>query len=233
MDGQRILEPEDAEALRRRFESEMVRPVDLVLFVGEANRDFSEWTEQLLRELSGLTDRIRLRVYREGEDGDEFERYRVSPRRTPTILIDPDRGYLIRYTGAPSGHEAWGFIETMILASRDESGLPEGAVAALRELERLGRRVRVVVFITPTCPYCPHQVLMTNKMALAAPGWVEAECLEAWENPDLAEEFGVSAVPDTAVMVIEDGREVVKKRLLGLQPDPEKYALDVVKAAIS
>jgi len=137
----------------------------------------------------------------------------------------------VRYFGAPSGYEAWGFVETIIQVSRGDSGLSSETVETLRRLVKLGKRVKLQIFVTPTCPYCPHQALLANRFAIAVPEAIEAETVEAWENPDMADALGVSAVPDTAVYVQEERRWVLKNRLIGVQPE-EKFAVDVVVSAL-
>ncbi len=226
----RIIDEKTASELKARLEAEMGDPVEVVTVVGSHNAEYSQWTAQLIREIAELSEKVVPRIVDVNNGREEAEELGVDPRRTPTVLIGPDR-VAIRYTGAPSGYEAWAFLETIILTSKGESGLSQGTVGALRKLAELGKRVRLQVYVTPTCPYCPHQVLLANKFAIAVPKTIESETVEAWENPDLADSLGVSAVPDTVVYVLEDGEWVAKGRLVGVQPE-EKFAVDVVMSAL-
>ncbi len=225
--SQRIIDDQTAAQLKARFDSEMLRPVELLMFKGVGNEEYSKWTEQLLTELSELSDKVSHEIYDVTLEPSLIEEYAIS--RTPTILIDPKMGYKIRYTGAPAGYEAWAFVETLILVSRDDSGLTERVREILKEAKNYGKEAHVMIFVTPTCPYCPHQVLLANKFAIELRGIVEADCVEAYENPELANTFGVSAVPHNVITVKEDGDEVPKDISVGVQPD-EKYAMDLIKA---
>ena len=127
--------------------------------------------------------------------------------RSPTILIQPDR-YRIRYVGAPAGEEGRSFIETLLAVSTGQSGLQPASRQALAALAE-PRRVRV--FVSPSCPYCPMQVLHAFRAALERPDLIRAECVEIVENPDLADRYAVGSVPHT----VFDERLSV----LGLEPE--------------
>ncbi len=225
---QRIIDDQTAAQLKARFDSEMLRPVDLLVFKGVGNEEYSKWSEQLLEELSTLSDKISYEVHDTTLEPSLIEEYNIS--RAPTILIDPRTNYKIRYTGAPAGYEAWAFVETIILVSRDDSGLAERSREILKEAKNYGKEAHVAIFVTPTCPYCPHQVLLANKFAIELKGIVEADCVEAYENPELANAFSVSAVPHNVIAIRESDEEEVPKEIsIGVQPD-EKYAMDLIKA---
>ncbi len=226
---ERIIDEQTAAQLRARFESEMVRPVEILLLKGLGNEEYSEWTESLLLELGDLSDMIEVRVIDVKIDPEALEEFNVT--RTPTILLDPRKGYKIRYMGAPLGYEAWAFVETIILLSRDESGLSERTkeiLNSVRQFDHLND-VHIMTFVTPTCPYCPYQVLLANKFAIELRGILEADCIEAYENPDLADNYQVSAVPHNVILLREDGDEVILDTSVGSQPE-EKYAMDLLRS---
>ena len=54
--------------------------------------------------------------------------------------------------------------------------------------------MRIRVFVTPTCPYCPKAVETANHIAMAAAG-VKAEMVEAMEFQALSDRFNVRGVP--------------------------------------
>ncbi|RSN69618.1 glutaredoxin [Candidatus Korarchaeum cryptofilum] len=226
--GERIIDEQTAAQLRARFESEMVRPVEILLLKGLGNEEYSEWTESLLLELGSLSDMIEVRVIDVKIDPEALEEFNVT--RTPTILLDPRKGYKIRYMGAPLGYEAWAFVETIILLSRDESGLSERTKEILGSVRQFDHKdIHIMTFVTPTCPYCPYQVLLANKFAIELKGIIEADCIEAYENPDLADNYQVSAVPHNVILMREDGNEVILDTSVGSQPE-EKYAMDLVRS---
>jgi thioredoxin reductase (NADPH) len=229
--GGKIIDEQTAAQLRARFESEMVRPIEIFLLKGLGNEEYSEWTESLLLELEDLSEMIDVRVIDVKVDPEALEEFNVT--RTPTILLDPRRGYKIRYMGAPLGYEAWAFVETIILLSRDESGLSERTKEILSSVHQFTNLndidIHILTFVTPTCPYCPYQVLLANKFAIELKGIIEADCIEAYENPDLADSYQVSAVPHNVILLREDNNEVILDTSVGSQPE-EKYAMDLLRS---
>ena len=65
--------------------------------------------------------------------------------------------------------------------------------------------VRLQVFFTPTCVYCPQMVKLANQLAIANPQ-ITATAIDATEYPDLVQRYNVNGVPKT---VINDAAEIV------------------------
>lgn len=206
--SQPLIDEESRELLADKFQTELKDQVSLHIFVGEENQEFGDFTVQLCQELNELDSRIQPIIYRNGEGAD----LEADVTHKPTVLIGWDQGYRIKYTGAPLGHEAASFIETISLVSRGESGLqPE----SLTKLDAIDQAASIQVFVTPTCPHCPRAVLLANQIAIAARGKVTAECVEASQNMDLAQEFGVSSVPQQVINRDPDSTSI------GAQPESQ------------
>ena len=56
----------------------------------------------------------------------------------------------------------------------------------------------MMVFVTPTCPYCPQAVVAAYEMAFASP-MVRADGIESSEFPQLAVKHQVAGVPRTII----------------------------------
>ena len=190
--AQSLIDAESRKVLEEKFQQELRDDVSLDVFVSEENQEYGEFTAQLVQELHELDPRIKPTIHENG-NGRAAE---LGITRTPTVLIGWDKGYRIKYTGAPAGHEAGGFIETIALVSRGESGLQQGSLAKLAEIDQ---DTTVQVFVTPTCPHCPRAVMLANQIAIAAKGKVTAECVEASQNIEIAKEFNVSSVPQQVI----------------------------------
>jgi len=224
----RLLDDKTRKALTERFQNELEDRVHLVLFKGLGSEEYENWCERLLMELEELSEKITASVYNVLEKTDLVEKYELIS--TPTILISPEKGYKIRCTGSPMGYEAWSFIETIVAVSRGESGLGSKAKEVARKIVDRGIQVKASVFVTPSCPYCPQQVLAANKFAIEAKGFFTAECVEAQENINLATKFNVSGVPHTVIFVKENGEWVPKRDdLVGLRPE-EIFAEEILEA---
>jgi glutaredoxin-like protein len=109
----------------------------------------------------------------------------------PAIAVTGARDYGIRFYGTPGGFEFASFLDAIRAVSRGESGLPE---VLQKRLSGLEKPVRIRVFVTPTCPYCPQAVETANHIAMAASG-VRAEMVEAMEFSELSDRFNVRGVP--------------------------------------
>ncbi|MBI5103318.1 MAG: thioredoxin-disulfide reductase [Nitrospirae bacterium] len=190
-------------------------PVTIIAVLSdEQNKPFNEFSRKLLTELAALSEKIRPVFEKPGSV--VAGQYGVT--RTPTLLVQPER-YHIRYTGAPAGEEAQTFLLALIMASSGQSVLSE---ASKKRLSELHENRNIKVFVSPTCPYCPLQVLLAVSAAIANSSRVSAEIIEIYENKDLAEEYNSFTVPQVFV----DDRIVGR----GLQPE-EVFIEEVLTAA--
>mgnify|MGYP000038162712 CR=1 FL=1 len=190
----KIIDDQTREELSKRFRNEMRRKVKLILFVSDdiSKCPLCPTTRQFLRELAGLTEKIEVETH--DINSDKAKEFGV--KRIPTLLVDPDEGYLISYTGSPLGYEAASLIETIIQVSNDTSKLSQSSKKKLKDLKK---KIHIETYVTPTCPYCPRQVLLANMIAIEARGTIKSEVIEVIENPDLAKEYQIQAVPFNVV----------------------------------
>ncbi|MEM1620134.1 MAG: thioredoxin family protein [Fervidicoccaceae archaeon] len=203
-------------ALREAL-AEMRGPVEVDLFVGDGCYYCVE-SIKLLRQFERLSPLreggrlLRLRVHDVDSAPELARRYRVE--RTPTIAM---LGGRVRWTGIPSGEEVRSLVETILRISEGASGLSESSKRAVRGLRK---EIDLKVVVTPLCPYCPYAVVLSHMIAfesyLGGDGKVRSDAIEAFENPDIAEHYGITTVP----AVIIDEEEVI----MGL-PD-EDYLIE-------
>jgi thioredoxin reductase (NADPH) len=184
--------PLDArQRLKEEFEI-MKRKIAIYVFTksGE-NEQFNQFSIKLVQELSQLTDKLEAKFYKISEP--ESEKYHVT--RSPSILIDPEN-YNIRYIGAPAGEEGRSFIESILMASLGFSVLSK---QSREKLAKLNEKRHIMVFVSPTCPYCPQQVIYAVAAAIERKDLISTEVIEIFENEALAREYNVLSVPQTAI----------------------------------
>ncbi|MDO8617143.1 MAG: thioredoxin family protein [Dehalococcoidia bacterium] len=200
----------DQEAIRQKFAQELLAPVKVDYFTerdtaisvpGRQPCAYCKPTREMLQELAALHDGISLRVHIFDEAAEERAKFNVQ-RIPATVLRGPGgapgtgRGdQFFTYYGMPGGTEFPSFLECIVDISRGEVLLSPESVKAL---EKLTDEVTVRVFVTPTCPYCPQMMRAAYQMALASPK-VRAEVIEVNEFPELADRYGVRAVPLTVI----------------------------------
>jgi glutaredoxin-like protein len=169
-----------------------------MLFFGEESCDYCDDTLQLLEEVEVLSEKLSLATYDLDKDAEIAEKYRVD--KAPGIVMvgnDSENltDYGVRYAGIPSGHEFSSLINDLIRVSQRDSGLSEETRAQLKNIKD---PVHLMVFVTPTCPYCPQAVLLAHQLAMESP-LIEAEMVEATEFPELSNRYNVSGVPQTTI----------------------------------
>jgi glutaredoxin-like protein len=188
-----MLSNKDKEFLRHHLEHGLDQPATLKMFTRASECQFCRETEQLLREVAELSDKITLQVYDEATDREQVQQYGI--QRVPATVVMSGRDYGIRFYGIPSGYEFNTLIEDIVAVSNGAHGLAEATVAVLSALQQ---PVHLQVFVTPTCPYCPEAVQMAHAMAMAS-DLVTADMVEAVEFPELATKYGVMGVPRTVI----------------------------------
>ncbi len=195
---EKLLNDEITGQIKQIF-GQLKEPVQILFFASKDQCDLCNETRALLDEVVALDARLGISSYDLQADADVAQKFNVD--RAPGIVIAAKNDnqimdYGIQYSGIPSGHEFSTLINDILLVSGRDSGLSPQT----REfLQKLDRPVHFQVFVTPTCPYCPQAVILAHRMAMENPGMIRAEGVEATEFPELANQFGVSGVPQTTI----------------------------------
>ncbi|AEH25296.1 protein disulfide oxidoreductase [Pyrococcus yayanosii] len=223
-----LISEEDKKVIREEFFSKMTNPVKLIVFVGKEHCQYCDQLKQLVQELSELTDKLTYEVYDfDTEEGRKIaEQYKVD--RAPAVTITQDgRDMGVRYFGLPAGHEFAAFLEDIVDVSNAQTDLMPDTKETIRGIDR---DVRILVFVTPTCPYCPMAVRMAHKFAIentnAGKGKIKGDMVEAMEYPEWADQYNVMAVPKIVIQV--DGED--KVQFEGAYP--EKMFVEKLLAAL-
>ncbi len=223
-----LLGEQEQQIVRERL-GNLERDVEIVLFTDSSNVIapgkepciYCKETEQLLKEIEPLSDKVHLVVYDLSDEEGKKKAEEMRVEAAPTIILR-EKGsdaVNIRYRGIPAGYEFASLLEDIEMIGRDGHGLPEDVVKTLNELPQ---EVVLQVFVTPTCPYCPQAVRTSHRFAYASPK-VMGEMVEAQEFPSLADKYHIHGVPDT---IINHGAQ----RVLGAQP--VSAFLDAIKKAV-
>lgn len=182
--------------LRAEFEG-LSRPVQLELVVrgstaDEVLRGNQEVAGALAEAIAGAApDRVRLTVTDLDSGGSV-----AGAQEVPALLIsEPGQQARIAYRGVPAGYELSGVVDAIRRLGTETHGISE---ANQGRLGTLPEATEVMVFVTPTCPYCPAAAAMAFRLAMASPN-VRAVTVEAMEFPELSDQHGVSGVPHTVV----------------------------------
>jgi len=185
---------EDAKAVREIL-SKLPRKVKIVYFTQELECQYCRETHQLLGEIRDLSEgNVELEVYNFVNDKDQVEKYHID-KIPATVIMAGDQDLGIRYYGIPSGYEFSSLLEDIQQVAKGDPGVSEETRS---QIAKINKPVRLQVFVTPTCPYCPSAVLMAHKLAMLNENIV-ADMVEATEFPHLAVRYNVQGVPRTMV----------------------------------
>lgn len=188
-----LLSKKDADFLRGHFADKLVAPVRLAYFTQTIPCQFCRETEQVLREVADLSDKIKLEVYNLITDKDKADALGIDKIPGTAILGAVDYG--VRFYGIPSGYEFTSLVEDIVDISRGQTNL---SARTLVLLAKLHQPVHIQVFVTPTCPYCTAAVRLAHSLAIASEH-VRADMVESVEFPQLAIKYQVKGVPRTVV----------------------------------
>lgn len=208
----------------REILQELTQPVKIVLIKNEG--EYSDIVEQLLDELKELDERIIVNSYH--SDSEEARTYQFENDLLPALLILDNDGkdYRIRYYGIPSGYEFTTLLQNIIAVSNKT--VNSFTKENIEKLANINKELRIRVFVTPTCPYCPKSVLAAHQTAMLNPK-ITGEMIEANEFDRISFEYGVSSVPQTVIEVKENGKWVKKGEFVGAYPE-NSYVEEILKA---
>jgi len=149
-----ILQPQDEEAIRQRFESELTGDVKMTLVTHNPigglmipGRDCPSCptTQDLIGEVVALSSKIELEIvdfYRESEIANS-----LGVDKIPAVIVHNSDDSAAKFYGLPSGFEFPVLLDAIVAASTQMSGLSEAALAALAKVTE---DVHIQVFVTPT-----------------------------------------------------------------------------------
>jgi len=185
--------------LKELAQKEFKEPVSIKLFSQAIGCESCQTAEELLKETVEIIgeavgqDKIKLDIYSPFTHKEETEKYGVD--RVPTIVIEGDKDYGIRYIGLPAGLEFTTLINGIFHVSQRKPQLSE---KTLELLQMVDIPIEIWVFVTTSCGYCPSAAVMAWDFALANDN-ITSKVIDASENQDLAEQFQVVGVPKIVI----------------------------------
>jgi len=146
MESMALLSEQDRQVLRTHL-SDLEHDVTLLLFTQTiGGPETGLIAKQILDELSGLSERIRVEEVNFVLESDRAARYAID--KIPAIVVLRDgEDTRIRFFGAPAGYEFMSLVEAVILAGGDDSGLTDESKKLIAGVQE---NVAIDVFVTPT-----------------------------------------------------------------------------------
>ncbi len=180
--------------LKDIFSKELKEQVNLKLFSQAIGCETCQVAEELLKELADVNpEKIKLEVFSPLIDREISQKYGID--RVPTIVIEGDKDYGIRYIGLPAGLEFTTLVQGIVQVSKREPRLSAKTVEMLKGIDL---PMEIMVFVTTSCGYCPSAAITAMNFAMANDN-ITALIVDASENMDLAERFQVVGVPKIVI----------------------------------
>ncbi len=199
------LDPGVREKLEKAL-NRLPNEIQLVLFTEKGkNEKFNQATRTVLRAFEDMSSKIRFEEYSLGHK--LAKKWNVEG--SPTILFSPDK-YSIRWQGAPVGEEGRTLVEIVFLVGNDDSGLSESSGRIIDDIYSLRE---IMVFVSPTCPYCPQQAVNAVRAAVKKPDLISVRLVDIQANPELAHEYDAHSVPMTYANGVLIGRGAQSEEL--------------------
>ena len=139
-----IMSDNDRDQIRKILDG-MEHPVKLINFTQTFECDSCHDTRTILEELVEISDKLSLEVLNFATDKEQAEAYGID--KIPATVIEGERDYGLRFYGPPEGYEFASLLDTILLASKRDSGL---AAESKQALEPITQRIHLEVLVTPT-----------------------------------------------------------------------------------
>jgi glutaredoxin-like protein len=196
--------------------SKMEDNVKFILFKGD--NEYSDVTGDLLTELTEVESKIEVEILNISDP--KADSYNIEKDLTPAIVLldkdDNDNG--IRFYGIPSGHEFSTLLQDIISVSTGNN--VDFSEETQNKIKSIDKKMRIRVFITPTCPYCPKAVISGHQSALINDNII-GEMIEANEFGPLSAEHGVSSVPHTVIETFNGNEWEKTGEFIGAYPEQQ------------
>jgi len=188
-----LIPEEHKKHLQDELASKLVNPVRLVVFTQEYECPYCAQARGLIEELAGLSDKIGVEVYDFVADSGKARAYGVD--KVPAVAIVGEKDYGVRFYGLPYGYEFQTLLEGIIAVSRGKTDISE---EVREKLKGINTPVRIQVFVTLTCPYCPSVASLAFKFAVES-DMVRADVVDVGEFPHMGHKYAVMGVPKTVI----------------------------------
>jgi glutaredoxin-like protein len=188
-----LIPDEHKERIRNELSGKLEKPVKIIMFTQEVECKFCAETRQLVQELGGLCNKVRVEIYDFVANADKAREYGVD--KIPALAIIGEKDYGVRFYGFPFGYEFQTLTESLVNVSKGTTGISDKAKELLREVKT---PVHIQVFVTLTCPHCPVAATTAYKFAIES-DLIKADIVDASEFPHLALKYGVMGVPKVII----------------------------------
>lgn len=163
-------------------------------------KELSKETEEFLRELEAITDKVRIELHREGE---------VTEKYIPSMELYNAKGDYsgISFHGVPGGHEFNSFIIALYNVAGEGQAVTE---KVMEKIESVRENTNIKIMVSLSCTKCPEVVMAAQRIASLNKN-VQAEMFDLRHYPDIKERYSIMSVP---CIIINDSKILFGKKTM-------------------
>jgi len=165
--------------------------VTIHLFTEDHSCLYCNDTRDMVNLVAELSDKVKVEEH-SGALTSEIAT-KMGVEHHPAIVLHGKEPYKIKFYGIPAGHEFGALIGSIIDVS---NGVAPLLPDIIDDIQSIDKPIRIRVFVTPQCPYCPGMTRLAHQAAIINP-LIESEMYESLEFQKEAQKFEVFGVPKT------------------------------------
>jgi glutaredoxin-like protein len=166
---------------------------DVTIHLFTANHDclYCNDTRDMAEMVAGISDKVTVVEHQGTLASGVAKEFGVE--HTPAMVLHGKDPYKIKFYGIPAGHEFAALIGGIVDVSAGVAPLPPDVIEDIKSIDK---PIRIRVFVTPQCPYCPGMTRLAHQAAIINP-LISGEMFESLEFQEEATRFEVFGVPKT------------------------------------
>lgn len=187
-----VVEMDDAtrEQVIEMFES-LTNDVTIHLFTADHDCLYCNDTRDMAEMVAEISDKIKVVEHKGSLTTSVAKEFGIE--HTPAMVLHGKEPYKVKFYGIPAGHEFSALIGGIIDVSAGVAPLPPDVIEDIKSIDK---PIRIRVFVTPQCPYCPGMTRLAHQAAIINP-LITGEMFESLEFQEEATRFEVFGVPKT------------------------------------
>ncbi len=186
-----LLNDEVVKALKHEFDSSLVNPVEMELFVDSSM--YSDIMEKLTSEVATMSDKISFNRYTNEDDKTK----EMGVEYYPTTVFYKNGREFARFVGVPFEQMFSVFAFGILLAGSNKYCIPEDS-DDYSKIATFQMDSYISVFVSESCEYCMPAASTVMRIAEANPK-IKAEVVMASLYRSLANKYSIEAVPTTVL----------------------------------
>jgi hypothetical protein len=183
--------PEASLTIIKNYADQLLKPVRLVVFTGDACSRACTEAIELARAIKAGMGRVAVETYDMAMDRDKTEQYGI--QRVPALVVQGGDGRTITFFGLPESMILEVLLDTIRAVSEGKSSLPE---SIRHSLKRFSDAVSVQVFVRSDCALCKSAAELAINFTLASDR-IDTAVIMVKDFPQLAAKYAVTALPKT------------------------------------